>query len=133
MLRRPLEGSTRTVNLGGSIIGDVANISISPDSRHVALATEYAVDGVGSAYTRYLYIYDGFTGEQLARHAVSNDIPFFAPDGCDLWLVDNGGHGEVFRVEGGQVTRDPERRVDAEHIPEGYPWAPSHGYQVTKD
>ena len=40
----------------------------------------------------------------------------------------------MFRVDsGGQVLPDPERRVDIEHSPEGYPWASSRGYRVTDD
>ena len=68
--------------------GYVTGASISPNSCHVALATE-DIDRVVPAH--YLYIYEGSTGEQLMRHTVSGDTPFFAPGGCDLWLVDHDG------------------------------------------
>ena len=132
-----LETSTQTMDLGGSMIGQVTGTSISPDSHHVVLATLEWADTVESevlAGVHYLYIYDGSTGEQLAQHTVLNGTPFFAPDGRDLWLVGDGGCGEVVRVGGGgQLLRDPERRVDIKHPPEGYPWVSSRGYRVTKD
>jgi len=126
-----LEDSARTMNLRGSTDGYVTGASISPDSCRVALVTE-DIDRVVPAH--YLYIYDGSTGEQLAQQMVSDPLPFFAPDGRELWIVDKSSCGEVLMVDGGgQVLRDPGRRVDVGHPPEGYPWASSRGYQVTSD
>ena len=131
-----LEDSARTIDLRDPPRGIVFDASISPDSWHVALTVleQESMDVLSPSDCDCLYIYDGSTGEQLMRRTPSSDIPFFAPGGCDLWLVDHDGYGKVLRVgDGGQVLQGPEGRVDIEHPPEGYPWASSLGYRVTDD
>ena len=134
-----VEDSSRSINLSNPMIFNTTGTSISPTSHHVALTTmKYTVIANSSDFTavRYLYIHDGSTGEQLAQHTLSGatPLPFFSPDGRDLWVVDGFGSGETFRVGGGgQVIPDPERRVDVENPPEGCPWVSSLGYRVTND
>ena len=99
----------------------IVGVSISPDSRHL----------VTTSHDEILRLYDGSTGKELGWYRTGGGIPFFAPVGRDLWLVGDNGCGEVIRVgDGGRVQQDPERRVDIEDPPEGYPWASSRGCRV---
>ena len=102
--------------------------SISLDSCRIAFTAHPSLE------LAYLYIYNGSTGEQLACRVTQEGRPWFAPDGCDLWIANDSGEGWAFRVSGErQIPGVRMRRVDIEHPPEGYPWASSRGYRITND
>ena len=115
-----LEDSSWTISLANSQHFDPTGASISPDSRHIAL-----IDMFG------LYIYSVSTGELLWENSRSGGIPWFSPDGCDVWCVKDSGQAEVWNVGGGRKVSGP--LVNIEHPPEGYPWGLSCGYRVTDD
>ena len=118
-----LEDSSRVINLGGSRDGDVTSGTISTDFRYVAFA-----QGIN------LHVYSASTGEYLGEELMGAGTPWFAPEGCDLWRVGNGGGAVVLRVvDGGDLLEYTELTVNIEHPPEGYPWGSSRGYRVTKD
>jgi len=122
------EDSSWTINLG-DLQGDrTAGASISPDSRHIALAT---TDSIGLGYLR---MYSASTGEYLDHSSTWGHTPWFAPDGCNLWCAHDSGNAQTWRVGGGQkVLERLDQTVDIEHPPEGYPWGSPHGYRVTND
>jgi WD40 repeat protein len=127
--RVDLEGSSWAVNLGGpNYVSNesedfVISASISPDSCYIAI-----ISGL------YLQIYSASTGEYLGHRVIGGLIPYFSPDGCDIWCASHNGGAGVWRIGSGQnVLEHLEHRVDVESPPEGYPWTSSHGYQVTKD
>ena len=120
------EDSVWSTYFEDSTFNRASGASISPDSRHLAIArSNWSERGV-------LQLCDGSTGDELAVYMAGHGTPFFAPGGRDLWFVGDDGCGEVYRVgDGEQVQWGPEHRVDIEHPPEGYPWASSCGYRVT--
>jgi WD40 repeat protein len=125
--RMGLEDSSWKMNLGGPQLSFVTGASISPNSHYIALKS-------GLPGFSYLRIYSGSTGEYLGYELTEGVIPWFAPDGCDIWCVANSGEAEVCRVGSGQKGLERlEHRVNVEHPPEGYPWGSSCGYQVTDD
>ena len=104
--------------------------SISPDSRYVAVITGQS--------PRCLSIYSTSTGLCIGETSMdgieATTRLWFSPDGCDIWCVrDNSKARRVRRVSGGlkglEVLDSEWHTVDVE----GYPWRPSHGYQVTTD
>jgi len=112
-----LKDSTRTIHLRGSVTGNVECASITPGFRHVALVTH-------AEHTYYLYIYNGSTGKQLARHRLSGGVPHFAPGGCDLYFACED-RNDVLRIgSGGQVLQYPSG---------GDPWTSSRGHRLTND
>ena len=118
-----LEDSSQVINLGGSRDGDLTSGTISTDFRYVGLA-----QGLN------LHVYRASTGEYLGEDLMGAGTPWFAPEGCDLWRVGNGGGAVVLRVvDGEDLLEYTERTVNIEHPPEGYPWGSSRGYRVTKD
>ena len=117
-----LEDSSRTINLGGSWKYSAIGASISPDSRHIALTARHTVN--------YLYVYSASTGRRLGMEAIEGHAPWFSPDGCDVWCVEDSGAAEVRRVSGGQKVLE---RVGVGHLPQGSPWASSRGYRITND
>ena len=124
-----LQDSSWSINLGGSQEDYVANGTISPDSRYVALAT------MGSPGLQFrLCIYSASTGEYLGHGIVGAGIPWFAPDGRHVWYATTSGTAMAWRIGSGEdVLERLEHAVDIEHPPEGYPWGSSRGYRVTKD
>ena len=127
-----IEDSSRTIDIRLSWDTRVTGASISPDSRHIAI--------IGVCYGTELFVYDTSTGARLMATATHRNIiaPHFSPDGRDIWCVDKSGEAEVrevgdrleLRLGGGN---EEALRSTVEHPPEGYPWASSHGYRVTKD
>jgi hypothetical protein len=60
--------------------------------------------------------------------------PWFGLDRCSVWCVNFQSEVEVWRVGSKEdVLTYLGHTVDPEHLLEGCPWAPSHGYQVTDD
>ena len=114
-----LKDSTRKTTLKGSTTGGVLCTSITPDFRHVTLVT--ADVHVGA---RYLYIYGGSTGKQLARHTLSGGTPEFAPGGRDLYFACEDKDDALRVGSGGQLLQYPSKEN---------PWASSRGYWVTDD
>jgi len=126
-----LEDGSRTINISGPPYLSMCNVSISPDSRHIALV---------SWSSDRLSIYSASTGECLGGKYTLGNTPettlWFSPDGCDVWCVrDSSEAYRVWEFSGGWNELDPGllepewRTVDVE----GYPWRPSLGYQVTND
>ena len=99
---------------------------MSSDFRHIAFNQ-----------FRHLEVYSGTTGEllgELEAKSESRDlIPWFSPDGCNVWCVNSVGLGYVCRFGGEQnMLERLEHTIGPEHPPEGYPWGSSR-YQVTED
>jgi len=122
-----LKDSTRTINLSDPPPTKVVSAAISPLSCPIALVVG---DILGSYKVR---IYNGSTGEQLSDSMVWSTKLWFTPGGRDLWLADDRGERVTLRESEGWEREEDEGRVDVEDPPEGYPWASSHGYRVTKD
>jgi WD40 repeat protein len=122
-----LEDSSWTTNLSSSCLDSVIGASISPDFHCVAIITK-------GGPTFELYTFNASTGKQLDHCQTMGRIPWFAPDGCDVWCIARDGGANVWRAGGEQNLLDHlEQKVDIEHLPEGYPWRSSYGYQVTDD
>ena len=122
------EDSSWTISLGDLQGDHTVGASISPDSRHIALAT---TDSMGLGYLR---MYSASTGEYLGYSSTWGHTPWFAPDGCNLWCAHDSGNAQVWRVGGGGgVLETLKLTVDIEHPPEGYPWGSPRGYRVTND
>ena len=124
-----LADSAWTRNLGATSSGSEIGASISPDSCHIVIISVPVLWGT------YLDIYDGSTGGLVREMGLEEgQRPWFAPGGCNLWVVDDDGEGRMIEVGcSRQVLQDPDRGVDIECPPEGYPWKSSLGYQVTTD
>jgi len=106
----------------------VSGASISPNSRHIAV--------ISRQYPHCLSICSTSTGGHLGETSIDGTTPgttlWFSPDGRDVWCVrDSSEARRVRRVSRGQEALE---RLDSEWRTanvEGYPWRPSHGYQVT--
>ena len=114
------EDSSRTIELNDPSHYPPFCASISPDSGYIALS-----DAVS------LYIYRGSTGELLWKESTWGEVPWFSPDGRDVWRVGFRGRVEVWGVSDGRKVSQPP--VDTEQPPEGFPWRSSLGYRVTND
>jgi WD40 repeat protein len=125
------EDSSWKISPGGPQEDD-ANIlgaSISPDFRHIAFTRTFLGRRVPC-----LCIYSASTGERLGFKVTHGDIPWFSPDGCDIWCATRSGEAEVWRVGGERdMLEDSGRTVGTEDPPDGYPWRSSCGYRVTDD
>ena len=116
-----LKDSSRTIKLDDPPDSPLLDATVSSDSRHIALTNE-----------KFLYMYRGSTGELLWKGPTNGRTFRFSPDGCHVWLSDDKGEAEVWRVDSGQeVLEDLGLTVGIEHPPEGYPWGSSRGYRVT--
>ena len=102
----------------------VPYMSISPGLDRVAIV------GYGSDP---LEIYDVSTGERLAGTAIGGLMPWFTPDGREVWCMGNS-------VRGWTIVKDSESGVTKlEPVGPtiqpsgGNPWRSSRGYRVTDD
>jgi len=121
--------------------------SISPDFNHIAVA------GVILEQSEVLNIYDMTTGkclaaarsdlsipdktsgEHLADNRSAGKVPWFTPGGHEVWSC------SVFNfVEGWAIVKDSEsdflkmERIGlTRRLPEGCPWMPRRGYEITDD
>jgi len=114
--------SSLAVNLGGWQVGRVIHASISPECHHVA----FIADG-------FLHICDASTGKYLGRECADTGVMvWFAPDGCDIWCVNDRDIVKVWRVGGWPALESVGQtfRLELECPPAGYPWVSSHGYRV---
>jgi hypothetical protein len=142
-----LEDSSWTTNLEGmpAILGGsqgegewnhgvMIGASISPDSSCIAL-TALGVPRNKDGVFWFLCIYSVSTGGYLGHQVIDTKYtPWFAPDGCNIWCANSEGEVVVWRVGGKEdVLKCLWHTLDPEHPPEGYPWAPSCGYQVTDE
>ena len=124
------EDGTWTVNVSGWWFDTrVLGATISSDLRYVAL-TVYC-------HGLMLDFYSASTGERLhfMRRRGDNSIhmPWFTPDGSDVWCVAGNGEAEAWRVGERGEPECLELAADIGHPPEGYPWVSSRGYRVTND
>ena len=134
-----LEGSSRTIDLSDSPHGspisssysldsrdsiDVSTgASISPDFHHIALFDE-----------RHLSIYSTSTGKLLWKKSTYGNALRFSQDGHNVWCAHFDREVEVWGVNSKQERLGFRRReINVELPPEGYPWASSCGYRVTRD
>ena len=113
----------------------VYGASIAPDSCCIALTVlGVLTEEKTETHSKYLCIYCASTGECLGHEKINTfHAPWFAPDGCDIWCVGSRNEVGVWRAGGEDVLKHLGQTVDPEHPPEGYPWASSHGYQLTDD
>ena len=115
-----------TLDHSGSLeLPPTSSASISPDFNHIAVAGP----DVG------LRIYDVSTGKHIAATESDGDMPWFTPDGREVWCRATVGEGEgwaVNKYSGSDVTRleyiDPTGGP-----PGGFPWRSPHGYKVAED
>jgi len=122
-----LEDSAWAINLGVPPSKSKIGASISPNSCHIAiLGSRYYIDRA------HLYIHDRSVVVPVLWISGKAWKPWFALSGCNLWLVDNDGEGKMVEI-GCKRQVEPNCGADIEYPPEGYPWASSHGYQVTND
>ena len=123
------------------------SVSISPDFNYIAV-----VGGIAK-FSIILNIYDMVTGKRLATtrpalgipsntdylHLVCKRLPgnllWFTPDGREVWFRPFSSH-----AEGRAIVKDSEsdflKMEDIEStrgLPEGCPWTPRRGYQITDD
>ena len=102
--------------------------SVSPDLRYIAIVEECG------RMKSSLHLYDVPTGECLASVPMGSEpIPWFSADGRQVWCVADGGETELWGiVEDGESNIVELRRLDSIlHPPDGFPWRPSHKYNVT--
>jgi len=130
-----LEDSSRTINYCDYDRSEYTyGASASSDSRHIAFTVKSDTLGDMDEFDNFLHVYSISTGEDIERRLTRGRIPWFSPDGCDIWCANDEGEAEVWRVCGGQnVLERLEQTVDIEDPPEGYPWGSSRGYRVTDD
>jgi len=99
--------------------------SISPDCNHVIITRGRSLDG--------LALYDVSSGERLTGAATLGSMPWFSPDGREVWCMDN-------HAEGWTIVKDSESGVTkleplgpTTYPSGGIPWRSSLGYKVTDD
>jgi len=129
------DDSSRTIYLDRLFRGTL-RASISSDSRHIALTEHNYVrdDYDDDGHKKFLCIYSASTGDNLGCGYTRGYMPWFSPDGHNIWCAKGGGEAEVWRVGDEQgVLECLEQTVDIEDPPEGYPWGSSRGYRVTDD
>ena len=120
-----LQSNYPTILLKDALSGRVVNGSISPDFRHAAFTL--------GPPTKYLYFLSlPLVGHSKPISTTGGVVPWFAPDGRSLWCADERGVSGEWDLANQQGVLK-SARVSLEHPPEGYPWASSCGYQVTKD
>jgi len=122
-----LKDSTRTINLSGPPPRKVVSAAISPLSCPIALVMSELLG------THDIHFYNGSTGEELKDTLVVSNKIWFTPGGRDLWVADDRDDWSTLRESDGWEWEGGGERVDDKDPPEGYPWASSHGYRVTKD
>ena len=110
-----------SITASGQVIGG----TISLDRIHYSAA--FIVE-------RYLAIH-AYEEWVLCRPAPTQGVvPWFAPGGGLLWCADKHGVAEEWVVPyRGWGVESLRGNIDPDHPPEGYPWASSRGYQVSKD
>ena len=103
-------------------------ISVSPDFRHIAI-----VEGRGRMDS-YLHLYGVSTGQCLATVPMGPELsPWFAADGNQVWCVTDSGEAESWVIveDGESNVAELEHLESTLHPPDGFPWRPSHNYNVT--
>ena len=96
-------------------LGWIPHISISPDFHHIIIIS----------HLPEMSIFSATTGAHLIDTYVEGRVPWFSADECKIWSIFYDDRTYV------QRAGDIWDRVD--NLPEGCPWASSHGYQVTAD
>ena len=119
-----LEDSSWTTNLNDPPGEDdyVHGASISPDSSQIAFMMQTPSDFL-------LSVYSASTGVYLACTKTYGVMPWFSPEGHNIWVVGREGPQQKY-VQG--VDHKLHQAHDKQPQ-EAHPWASSHGYQVTKD
>ena len=105
------------------------SVSISPDFNYLAIA------GVATWPDVSLNIYDLATGKHLASTESLADVPWFTPDGREVWC-----RAFPDEIQGWKIVKDSKSDVhkledleSTRHIPEECPWKTPHGYIVMDD
>jgi len=114
--------SSLTVKAGDWQVGRMIHASISPECHRIAFIT----DG-------FLHVCDASTGQHLGRECAGTGVmAWFAPDGCDIWCVNDRDVVKVWRVGGWPALEflGQRFRLELEEPPAGYPWMSSCGYRV---
>ena len=107
----------------GGRYSNLRGVTISFDSRYVALDTEDSQ-----------CFYRGTSKESLGVAEISGIRTWFSPDGCDLWVARDSDGAKVASVSGkGGFEETKLSWTSVEHPPEGCPWVPPRGYQVTRE
>jgi len=130
--RMNIDESVQATDFDYSVSDDCVRLvsphtSISPDCNHVIIARGGSLDG--------LDLYDVSTGERLTGTATQGSMPWFTPDGREVWNMGIGG-----KVEGWTIVEDSESGVTeleplgpTTYPAGGIPCRSSRGYQVTSD
>ena len=109
-------------------------IHATTDSRHIAFI-------VGGVANTFLYIHSAHTGQCIGWGFSGRVVPWFAPNGFNVWCAGDQGEADVWKISGeGMRLEPPGNTLQANRAglfldrPEaGYPWGSSLGYLVTKD
>ena len=102
--------------------------SVSSNLRHAAIV-EHGFTG------SHLHLYDVRTGDCLASVPMGRETsPWFSLDGREIWCVTDGGEAELWEIieNGEPAATNLEYRGSPIHLPDGFPWQPSHGYSVAE-
>ena len=105
--------------------------SISSDLRQIVFTEESSIAGIVE-----MYVYDVSTGATLAKAKPSGQIPWFAPEGREIWCdgIDRRMEGWIVFKEnpdGSNVELWPIE--PPEEPPKECPWRSSRGYRVMED
>ena len=103
--------------------------SISPDLLTIAEVRPGCKIGTVGSFT----IYDTNTGEEIGRTEVDTGVPWFSPDGRELWFDGDDGKEkgwELVKIERSSVVKLVTLTGSP---PEDRPWKPPPGYTVTND
>ena len=126
-VRMGTDDSVRTNMLDGSMsLGtSLPYTSISPDLDHIASKGAFGD----------LHVYNMHTEKLLTVASSMGYMLGFTPDGHVVWCVVADSRFDRWKItkEGTPDVTELESLGSTEDPPEGCPWRPSHGYQVTGD
>ena len=107
----------------------LGSASISPDFDHIAAT------GMFSGESMVLNIYDVTTGKYLGGTPTSGSMPWFTPDGREVWC-----RAFISGADGWAIVKDDESNFlkmeclgPAQYGPEVLPWTTSRGYKIADD
>ena len=122
------EDSTRTITFDDTLLKKVTFASMSPDFHRVAIVGWSRKCGVSEA----AYILDLHTRRSWAFDSSKAEAPWFPP-GDELPLCFRGDRAAYWELGSDRPDQLQAYAMDTSQVPEGCPWVPSHGYEITDD
>ena len=117
--RLNVDNSVRTTIFDhSSIRSPVPAASISPDLKYIVIAGGAVKNSEG------LHIYDVSTGKCLTSTETFGWVPWFTPDGCEVWCGHYSGEWDGWMVVKDSKSGLPKLE-STQHQPERCPWRPS--------